>query len=645
MRFDEAQNKITVPGVVNKAAGNLTLTAGALTLNCAGDITIGAALTATAINLNTAVTITGAGVLTTTSIVTARGASGAGNAGSLNLSGTHAVGTLNGLTGGLVSFTNGAGLTVANASGTTVGVTRTAGALNIVGPVSGSGNVTVTSQGALGSITQGLGGTSTASGPITISADTMSIAATVEAGTGGLVVLQRQNPGSLSIGPGGDTVLVAADLQTYVRAASRNALRNEAFAAAQLVRRSETARFLAQSSARLASSGGNEQVANSVRRREELDLKIPSLLSERDALLASGRNVTDLDPRITERRVARLELSEAQAGQLVRSIRGSLDAGPQGNGGPPPFNVAAAAELYDRLLRPLEASFQGTDSLVIVPDGPLLALPFGLLLTSASDGSNLAGAPWLIRRQAIVHTPSVQALVTQRARAPSSNAPLPYIGFGDFIPATGAQLARSFPRDRCGNVAQQAALLGRLPGFTREIRLAAAEMGRGSQQRMGREFTAEAVSQARLDQFRVVHFATHGLLPNDLSCLTDPAITVSNLPGDADASRAFLNSSAIMRLRMDADLVILSACNTAGPAGGSDQSAEALSGLARAFFVAGARGLLATHWLANDVAATVLMTRMLAIQSGREPGTSNLSSAQSAYSCWSAPRGWSMFRS
>lgn len=486
--------------------------------------------------------------------------------------------------------------------------------------------------------------------------------------------------------------LDALEASAAANPAARPALRAEAFSAAQLAQRSETARFLAQSSARLAAAGGNERVAASLRRREDLDLEIRSLLNERDVALSTGRGTADLDRRIAERRaareeaeadvlaaapeyralrdeaisaqdassrlgprevlvqivlgpqhsyalalrrgqpvqVARLALNEVEAGRMVRAVRRAMDTELRPDGTPAPFDTAAAAELYNRLLRPVEASFEGADSLVIVPDGALLSLPFGLLLTGPVEGGNLATAPWLIRRQAIVHAPSVQALVTQRARAPASPASQPYIGFGDFIPATQAQLNRSFPRDRCANDAAQAAMLGRLPGFAREIQLAASIMGPGSQRRLGREFTAEAVQQTQLDQFRIVHFATHGLLPNDLSCLTEPSIMVSNPANLPDAGRAFLTSSAILRLRMDADLVILSACNTAGPeaAGGSEQSAEALSGLARAFLVAGARGLLATHWLANDVAATVLMARMLAIQNGTEPGTAGLSSAQ-----------------
>ncbi|MDB5412896.1 MAG: hypothetical protein JWR10_1231 [Rubritepida sp.] len=485
--------------------------------------------------------------------------------------------------------------------------------------------------------------------------------------------------------------LSAEDVIPYIdalqAAARRNpaeadALNAEAFAAAQLTRRSETARFLTQTSARLGASGGNEQVAGAIRRRQDLDVELRALLIERDAVLAAERGAGDLDARIREKRaareeaesdiaaaapeylqlrdgiieaqqaaerlsqrealvqivlgvdhsyalgsrrgqparIARLDITERDSARLVRAARTSVDAGPRADGSLLPFNTAPAAELYDRLLRPLEAMLEGADTLVIVPDGPLLGLPFGMLLTGPADAGNLATAPWLIRRFAVVHAPSVQALMTLRGRSQSSEASRPYLGFGDFLPASPPQLARSFPAGRCGNDAAAAASLTSLPGFRIEVQLAASVMGAGSVQRLGADFTAEAVAQTRLRDFRIVHFATHGLLPGDLSCLIEPAIMVSNPRNAPDATGSFLTASAITRLQMDADLVILSACNTAGSGveGGSEQSAEALSGLARSFFIAGARGLLATHWLADDVAATVLMTRMLRIQTGAE---------------------------
>ena len=89
--------------------------------------------------------------------------------------------------------------------------------------------------------------------------------------------------------------------------AQASALRAEAFAAAQVARRSETTRFLAQSSARVGASGGNEQIANTVRRRQDIHLEIRALLIERDAALANGLAAGGLDARIAERRAAREE--------------------------------------------------------------------------------------------------------------------------------------------------------------------------------------------------------------------------------------------------------------------------------------------------------------------------------------------------
>lgn len=488
--------------------------------------------------------------------------------------------------------------------------------------------------------------------------------------------------------------LDALDARARSRPAEAPALRAEAFAAAQLARRSETARFLAQASARLAAADGNEAVAAAVRRREDADIQLRALLTERDALLAAGRPAGELDQRIAAQRaareeaeaealaaapgfrqlrdeavsaegalavlgqgeamvqfllgprhsyalalrpgrpaaLARLSLTVAEAGRLVAATRAAVDGeGPRG-GRLPAFDTAAAAALHAALLGPLDAYLEGAGTLVVVPDGALLALPFAMLLTGPAEPGNLSAAPWLIRRHAIVHAPSVQALVRLREASPASAAPRPYIGFGDFLPPGEAQLRASFPPATCGQDAAVARGLGRLPGTLGEVRVAASIMGAGATQVLGRDFTAAAVAGAGLGQYRIVHFATHGLLPGDLACLTEPAVMVSNPPGAADAAGSFVPASAIMGLRMDADLAILSACNTAGAGTveGTAQAAEALSGLARAFFVAGARGLLATHWLASDAAAQFIVPVMLSAQNQGTPSATALRAAQLA---------------
>jgi CHAT domain-containing protein len=114
------------------------------------------------------------------------------------------------------------------------------------------------------------------------------------------------------------------------------------------------------------------------------------------------------------------------------------------------------------------------------------------------------------------------------------------------------------------------------------------------------------VKSAPLDRYRVIQFATHGLVAGDLSGLAEPALVLTPPPVPAEADDGLLTASEIAVLKLDAEWVVLSACNTAAGAG---EGAEALSGLARAFFYAGARALLVSHWAVYSEAAVELTTR------------------------------------
>jgi len=107
-----------------------------------------------------------------------------------------------------------------------------------------------------------------------------------------------------------------------------------------------------------------------------------------------------------------------------------------------------------------------------------------------------------------------------------------------------------------------------------------------------------------LKNYRILHFAAHAILPTDLRCQTEAAIVTSPPPGAADAGGALLKASQLLDLDLDANLVILSACNSGGPSGGAGES---LSGLARSFFFAKARSMMVTHWDVNDQIAALLV--------------------------------------
>ncbi len=113
------------------------------------------------------------------------------------------------------------------------------------------------------------------------------------------------------------------------------------------------------------------------------------------------------------------------------------------------------------------------------------------------------------------------------------------------------------------------------------------------------------MKRAALANYRVVYFATHGLLAGDVKGLGEPslALTIPNQPSELDDG--LLTASEVAQLKLNADWVVLSACNTAA---GDKPGAEALSGLARAFFYAGAHALLVSHWAVDSDAATALTT-------------------------------------
>jgi CHAT domain-containing protein len=118
-----------------------------------------------------------------------------------------------------------------------------------------------------------------------------------------------------------------------------------------------------------------------------------------------------------------------------------------------------------------------------------------------------------------------------------------------------------------------------------------------------------------------VHFATHALVAGDLSGLAEPALVLTPPDVPTEADDGLLTAAEIATLKLNADWVVLSACNTAA---GSAEGAEALSGLARAFFYAGARALLVSHWAVYSRAATELTTKTFAMMAA----TPNLGRAE-----------------
>lgn len=332
---------------------------------------------------------------------------------------------------------------------------------------------------------------------------------------------------------------------------------------------------------------------------------------------------------------AATKLPRREVNALVKSLRAGLD--PNNDDGPP-LDLAAAHRLYQSVLAPVAAGWEGARTLAVVPDKALGQLPFSLLVTEPPAGAvqdppgqppfaGYRAVPWLVRQVAVVQLPSAASLLALRENhAPA--APRSFIGFGDPLfnerqaaEAKAERLAslrspdgkavklarRSLPS--LGRSVETALLtrLPRLPDTADEVRSIAAVLGAdpGRDVVLGAAANIRTVKAADLSDRRVVMFATHGLKANDVPGLTQPALALSSPKVAQVDGSGLLTVDDVLGLKLNADWVVLSACNTAAPEG---EGAEAVSGLGRAFFYAGTRAVLATSWAVETTSAAMLTT-------------------------------------
>lgn len=285
----------------------------------------------------------------------------------------------------------------------------------------------------------------------------------------------------------------------------------------------------------------------------------------------------------------------------------------------PEFSLKSSYELYQSLMAPLESPLAGVSHLIVVP-GPLLSnLPLSLLVTAPPTERDYQDAAWLVKRYALSEVPSAGAFVLLRDEAARAvRAPRPFLGLGApaFSGPAGVAgdkaLADLTASCRRGPVsADVLRALPPLPGSAQEVKTVGAQLG-GSQAviLLGAQATEANLRAEPLDQFSTIYFATHGVLPGELHCESEPALALSPpaTPASTTATDGMLQASEIAELKLNADLVVLSACNTAESADGL--GGGALQGLSDSFFAAGARAVLASHWEVPSAATETLMIGM-----------------------------------
>ncbi|MDB5423941.1 MAG: hypothetical protein JWQ29_1357 [Phenylobacterium sp.] len=360
-------------------------------------------------------------------------------------------------------------------------------------------------------------------------------------------------------------------------------------------------------------------------------------------------------------------LSRNQAAAAVQAIRAPFEA----EDNLPPFDVAKSYALFQQLFGPVGAELAAARHLIYEPDGALISLPVATMVMddptpllahlNANKEPEYRKVAWLGAKIDSSLVLSASSFLQSRAFAPS-RAKQSFLAFAD--PASAKSEPRAFAsvlkrsggkfdsggENICEGTRQALLRLPALPDTADEVRQVGASFANaGESLLLGGSFTDDAVKErGDLGDFKVLYFATHGLLPQPSACLPEPALVTSvAATGDSDG---LLDASEILDLKLDADLVVLSACDTGGAGSeGADQTGlqgggEALGGLTRAVIYAGGRALIVSHWSVDSAATVRLMTGLFATQATTEGEALQRAQVVLQQSAdWSHPYFWAPF--
>ena len=255
-----------------------------------------------------------------------------------------------------------------------------------------------------------------------------------------------------------------------------------------------------------------------------------------------------------------------------------------------------------------------SDHLIIAPPpGQLRTIPLAILYDQADPRSSrpdrIDDAPWLGLNRALSTMVDAQELISSR-QLPRESASMPYLGIGD--PLLTGTTQDGQPRQQValrgvkrGAAAADLSSLEALPDTKNEIEFMSRQFGPASKALLSADATEANMRRQPLSDYQVIDFATHGLVREEIEGITEPALILT--PGDSrsETDNGVLTATKISELDLSADLVVLSACNSArfdldvfGP--------EAAS-LSTAFFMAGARSTVASLWSVDSYATAHLM--------------------------------------
>ena len=334
----------------------------------------------------------------------------------------------------------------------------------------------------------------------------------------------------------------------------------------------------------------------------------------------------------------RAPLGASELAGMVELLRASLDPRRRSqNEGIKPYPLELSARLYRQLFAPAHGVLDGVSHVFYAPEGALRNLPLSVLVVDLARGrpsadgglvesgrestdepvaeltSGTATASksrfaryrevvWFIHKFSYSRIPSLNALHALRLNSTASRAPRRFIGIG---------VAELADRSKFHG-------LPPVPGSAARLRVMARSLGAGDGVlHLGRKASESAVKALALNQFRMIAFATPGVMAGEISGVAEPALVLTPPETGSRSGDGLLTTSEIAGLNLDADLVVLGAAGASTPDG--EAGADWLAGLARAFVHAGARSIMVAHWPVEWVAAAEFTTGVFSRRGGGGP--------------------------
>ncbi|NVK19784.1 MAG: CHAT domain-containing protein [Methylocystaceae bacterium] len=325
------------------------------------------------------------------------------------------------------------------------------------------------------------------------------------------------------------------------------------------------------------------------------------------------------------------DLGKDELKRRVKKIRSPFDLNINSLGGLLDFDLTESYFIYKQLLAPVLKKHTNMRSIIVVANGVLNELPFSLLAmtdkTIDRDEKILFDryrhVDWLIKSYAISKIPSISALIALRSKKLIYKKKLkPFIGFGDPF-FNSAQMKEAQKQYAKKGVIKEAFGLRSIPKLNEKMLPTIGELSRlpdtsielvsianslklslDKTVYLGKRASEANVKALDLSSYRIISFATHGLNAGTMNGLYYPALALSAPEVTNTDDDGFLTSEEVLGMNLNADMIILSACNTAT---GTHNDAEFFSGLARSFFFAGAKSLVVSNWAVHSGATKQLM--------------------------------------